>query len=207
MKNRVVNTSREAEENPLITMAKTMGVGGIEASEKAGQIQFVESDVLPAEMRCYRSERPARELLESWGFVFGEPIANDPLFIAAKLPPGWRKQTTGHSMWSHIVDERGRERCAVFYKAAFYDRKATLNVSARFIATAEFNGEGLSSPTRGVVTDGGRKVFEGRWYQDHADRTEAEKRAALALQRLGDEIHGARGDVAKIRDLLSVVLP
>lgn len=88
--------------------------GGIEAQEAQGQEQFVLSDQMPVD--CPRSE------LEQLGFVFGEVI--DDLFVQASLPPGWKKIATDHDMWSSIVDETGMKRVSIFYKAAFYDRRA-----------------------------------------------------------------------------------
>ena len=35
-------------------------------------------------------------------------------------------------MWSHIVDAEGRKRVAVFYKAAFYDRRADMRLEPRY---------------------------------------------------------------------------
>ena len=45
-------------------------------------------------------------------------------------------------MWSSVVDELGRERAAVFYKAAFYDRRAhmTLTSVESYLSSCLFNG-------------------------------------------------------------------
>lgn len=92
--------------------------GGIEASEKLGQIAFVHSTAMPVELQ------PDRAAFEALGFKFGLPVEGDRLFVHATLPEGWKKQGTGHDMHSEIVDETGRKRVGVFYKAAFYDRRA-----------------------------------------------------------------------------------
>lgn len=52
------------------------------------------------------------------------PSKDDDLFMDVILPKGWALKPTDHSMWSDLVDEQGVKRAAVFYKAAFYDRKA-----------------------------------------------------------------------------------
>ena len=44
-----------------------------------------------------------------------------------KLPAGWKKQATDHSMWSKLLDESGAVVASIFYKAAFYDRIAEMN--------------------------------------------------------------------------------
>jgi len=86
--------------------------GGIEAQERTGQLAFVANESLPID--------GPRDLLEAMGIEFGEPI--DDLFIEARLPEGWQKVATSHSMHSDLVDDKGRRRASIFYKAAFYDR-------------------------------------------------------------------------------------
>lgn len=90
--------------------------GGIEAQEKAGQQELVASTNMPKELQ------PNQEAFEALGFVFGEPI--DEIFVSATLPKGWTRAATDHSMHSDILDETGKARVHVFYKAAFYDRRA-----------------------------------------------------------------------------------
>lgn len=90
--------------------------GGIEAQEAAGQRSFVGADTFPIDMRG------DRRVFEGMGLVFGEPV--DDIFLSVIFPPGWKKVRTDHSMWSDLVDERGRKRASIFYKAAFYDRSA-----------------------------------------------------------------------------------
>lgn len=91
--------------------------GGIEAQEARGQQTFVNSATLPKQFNfCERKE------LEQMGVKFGEDV--DDLFVKVELPEGWRKVPTDHSMWSKLLDDKDRERASIFYKAAFYDRKA-----------------------------------------------------------------------------------
>ena len=91
----------------------------IVAQEQRGQEEFVRSAQLPTDIA-------GKEILEAAGIVFGEPHEKDPLFCDAVLPPGWTKRATEHSMWSELLDEHGRVRATIFYKAAFYDRRAFL---------------------------------------------------------------------------------
>jgi len=81
--------------------------------EADGQRQLVASTQLPIK---------GSDDLAAFGFKLGDPT--DDLFRHAELPAGWTKQATDHAMWSRIYDDLGRERVAIFYKAAFYDRKA-----------------------------------------------------------------------------------
>jgi hypothetical protein len=96
----------------------------IENQEAVGQQELVESDILPVD---------GSEGLEKIGFQLGDVIEDDPLFRYVKFPEGWTKRPApDHSMWSYVYDERGCERLSVFYKAAFYDRKAHTHVTPRY---------------------------------------------------------------------------
>lgn len=101
--------------------------GGIERQEAAGQQTFVASETLPRHI-----SGATREQLTALGFVFGEDV--DDLFVQCKLPSGWAKRATEHSMHSEIIDDKGRRRASVFYKAAFYDRNADMSMDRRFSA-------------------------------------------------------------------------
>ncbi|MFE9737321.1 hypothetical protein [Streptomyces sp. NPDC006477] len=95
----------------------------IGAQEARGQQQLVHSDRLPTELR---DDRAAFEAL---GFTFGTPDADDPLFTPTTVPDGWtREAADDHDMWSYVVDTLGRRRVAVFYKSAFYDRRADMHI-------------------------------------------------------------------------------
>jgi hypothetical protein len=98
--------------------------GGIERQQKAGQAALVNSTYMPKEMS------PNREMFEALGFKFGESV--DDLFLNADMPPGWKRAATDHSMHSDIIDEKGRRRVGVFYKAAFYDRRANAHLVWRY---------------------------------------------------------------------------
>jgi hypothetical protein len=100
--------------------------GMIEASERRGQAELVQSTLLPVQMDGKRAT------FERMGFKFGEVVKDDPLFIHVELPSGWKKQSTEHSMWSKIVDQNGAERVSIFYKAAFYDRDAFVRLCGRY---------------------------------------------------------------------------
>lgn len=119
MNRQITNTTREALENPLVALLTSRG-GGIEASERRGQSEFVSSEQLPADCR-------GKEKLEAAGVVFGKPVSGDPMFCHATLPKGWKKVPTDHAMWSELVDENGVKRASIFYKAAFYDRSAFMS--------------------------------------------------------------------------------
>ncbi|WP_100467562.1 hypothetical protein [Mycobacteroides abscessus] len=107
----------------------------IEGMERTGQQQLLKSDLLPANAgRVWSGEGGAMldisgwDVLEQWGFQRGERVEGDPLFVRATLPEGWSRKGSEHAMHSTIVDDRGVERVSVFYKAAFYDRRASMSV-------------------------------------------------------------------------------
>mgnify|MGYP000981072513 CR=1 FL=1 len=118
----IEGTSRR---DPLIHLAGSSSPRGfsgyIEEQEAAGQSQLVTSDRLPV-------RAGGDEQYLALGFTFGNPDPDDRLFRPATLPPGWKREASDHSMWSYLVDEHGRRRVAIFYKAAFYDRDAFMNL-------------------------------------------------------------------------------
>ena len=97
----------------------------IEQSEARGQRKLVCSDRMPI-----KGNFSTWEDLERLGFVRGEE--KDSLFVAAKFPEGWTRRRSNHNMWSYIVDEKGRDRIRVFYKAAFYDTDAHFELVNRY---------------------------------------------------------------------------
>ena len=131
---------RALSHNDLENFLVAADPGGIEAQEARGQSAFVSSTTLPRRGNGHNSAE-IKALLEAMGITFGKEV--DDLFVEAILPKGWTKKATDHSMWSHLVDEKGRERASIFYKAAFYDRNAFISLTP-FITTREeyFDADG-----------------------------------------------------------------
>lgn len=135
--------------------------GGIEAQEAAGQRSMCAASNLPKEISgCTRAD------LVAIGFVFGADV--DDLFVSATLPEGWALQPTDHSMHTDIVDDQGRKRGSIFYKAAFYDRKADLRMLHRYNLTSYYGCDAAGNavafaddPTHRatVVLDGEKPIF------------------------------------------------
>lgn len=123
-----LNTSADPLMNHLGALDAHMRTGDspnfILEQEAAGQRQLVESEVLPTDLNG-----DSKEDFVALGFEFGEEVNGDPLFQKVKLPNGWKKKGGDHDMWSSVVDDKGRERVAVFYKAAHYDRRAHMNIN------------------------------------------------------------------------------
>ena len=128
---RVRNTTKETLDFPagFLLDALVHGTSGaIERQEAEGQAQLVNSTQIPVK------GIPDDSILEKLGFKLGEKPKEpkDDLFRDAELPEGWSKQATNHDLWSNIVDEKGRKRISIFFKAAFYDRDAFMSLIQRF---------------------------------------------------------------------------
>lgn len=138
--------------------------GGIERQEAAGQRTLVESAMLPKEIIG-----ATREQLTALGFKFSADV--DELFVKCELPPGWTKRGTDHSMHSDLLDEQGRKRAGIFYKAAFYDRRADMSMLRRFDVRPYCDGS-QDGYMRCIVTDGEAVVLDsGEWKRgDYAHR-------------------------------------
>jgi len=109
--------------------------GGIEAQELGGQIGLVASfETLPINMGA-----GGRERAEALGFTYGTEA--DELFVTVTPPEGWSLRATDHAMWSDILDGQGRKRGAIFYKAAFYDRRADGHWLPRFSVTNDWKND------------------------------------------------------------------
>lgn len=121
------NTSEDpaAMDGVLLTLLADGADGAgraIEAMEARGQAELVRGDQLPTDSGGQDAAFVAL------GFEFGPPTPGDPLFRPAKLPAGWTRRADEHPMWSTLVDQHGRPRVSIFYKAAFYDRRADMSI-------------------------------------------------------------------------------
>ena len=126
----ITNTKNDiAEKKFLVAMGE--GGKGIEAQEAQGQRELVQSSQLPAGLSSYRSGPGAKEIYEKLGIKVIGPSKGDELFLDVELPVGWSKKATDHDMWSELLDDKGRKRAGIFYKAAFYDRNADISFERR----------------------------------------------------------------------------
>jgi len=86
----------------------------IESQERAGQQELVNSSQLPKR----GIEEACKEIT-----VIGDS-KEDALFVDVKLPKGWKIIEDNPPYWSALIDEKEKVRAKIFYKAAFYDRRA-----------------------------------------------------------------------------------
>lgn len=189
------NTTASARRDPLGTLAE-LAVGGPELQEARGQSEFVHSEVIPTELYGANDDD-----LVALGFKLGPVVDGDPIFRRAELPEGWRKERSDHSMWSYIVDGDGYQRCSIFYKAAFYDRSAHMQLNAVPTTRAQYDAisayedsneleypgwgdrtidregpDAVGSWTEYAVDDDGRRLMNGHMYV----RTGRTRRAQFA---------------------------
>lgn len=169
--------------------------GYITGMEARGQREVVNSEVLPAEILgdWNKSNAEKREAFEELGFEFGE-TAEDGLFVRATLPEGWTREGSEHAMWSFVVDERGIPRVAVFYKAAFYDRKAHMSMTDPGSEAAASAMEGkadlwpvLSEEERESYLGKLRRSIDLMWRHPSTLDAERLRRAKSLLVEHGDE--------------------
>lgn len=164
--------------------------GGIEASEKLGQQELVQSTNLPIEGLQWHSEQ-----LERWGITFKREEI-DGLFYSARLPDGWKKVATDHSMWSELRDEKGRRRAGIFYKAASYDRSAHIQWSRRYAVRPQLpDGRGRYDvkpeelkEILAVVLDAGQEIYRTEVVPVvNDDRGRRAYEASRAVEMLAEE--------------------
>jgi len=115
-----------AKTDTLLLLAEAMFEkrpgGHIEDMERRGGQEMLQAThTLPTD----GSDHPDVQALP---IRWGEVLEADPIFREAWLPDGWTRVDGEHQYgyWTYLHDETGRERARVFYKAAYYDRKATI---------------------------------------------------------------------------------
>lgn len=116
----IEDASRRPSELHLLGMMADGPSGYVEGLEADGQRQLVDATELMPRNAPWSA-------LEELGFASPTPT-DDKLFVRTRLPEGWRKVPSDHPMWSYVEDERGLRRVSIFYKAAYYDRRADAHV-------------------------------------------------------------------------------
>ena len=128
----------------MFLLSSLLGSDAILLQEKHGQGQVVMNEYLP--INCDRSS------FEAVGFVLGDKA--DELFYSVMFPDGWSRKATEHSMYTDIIDDKGRKRGTIGYKAAFYDRWAKASLERRYrISTKNLDGDFLNWGENGYTCD------------------------------------------------------
>ncbi len=126
------------ENNPMPHWLMGGNPNAIEQQEAQGQRELVNSLQLPIRCNSPRGVN-ASEQYNKMGIKTLTGSKGDDLFLGVKLPTGWKKEATTHSMWNNLIDDKGRIRATFFYKAAFYDRDAFINFQTRYQTCTDFS--------------------------------------------------------------------
>lgn len=135
----------------------------VEELEAEGQAQLLASDVIPTELVGCTEDH-----LVALGFLLGDVVDEDPLFRHVTLPCGWSRRAAEESRGSYLVDERGSDRAFVFYKAAPYDRHATLTLTREGSARRSAKRPGRSPEPDLAVWQRGALAVLHRIVSQHA---------------------------------------
>lgn len=123
--------TENTKKTPRIDWLFGMNPRAIENQEAQGQKELNESQQLPKKCNSPRGINAA-EQYHKMGIKVLTSSKGDDLFLGVKMPNGWKKEATDHSMWNNLVDDKGRIRGRFFYKAAFYDRDSFMNFTTRY---------------------------------------------------------------------------
>lgn len=173
MSKKITNTTRDERMEFAVLGGNP---AAIEAQEQRGQAEIVNAEVLPTDGLI-----KDRAVWEAMGIKIGDTVDGDPLFTHVELPAGWKKQRTDHHMWSDLVDDKGRKRGGIGYKAAFYDRWASIHPERRFRIERDYN---IKDAIALHVEDNGATVYTARQFEFDASRwtsREAAERSAHAM--------------------------
>ncbi len=116
---------REFGVEEFFLLASAMGSeDAIDLVNRKGQSDVVCDHYLAKNMN------PSREYWEKVGFTFDDNDS-DQVLIKATLPEGWslKKEEIYHT---YMIDDKNRTRGYMFYKAAFYDRDARMNLYTKY---------------------------------------------------------------------------
>jgi hypothetical protein len=107
-----------------------VGFNNIESQEAKGQKEFCQESLMPKTNNSYGIQDDLLTQYKKLGIeIIGD---HNELFYKVKLPKGWKRIPTEHSMWNKLIDEHSRERGLIFYKAAFYDENSHFSITNRF---------------------------------------------------------------------------
>lgn len=129
----IKNTTKESSLKSFFcnTLLGGSAETAITDQEKAGQNELIKSQQLPVNPggSPFKNEeelKKIKEVYKKWG-MDPKLTEGDELFYTVELPKGWKKEQSGGSYWSDLLDDKGRVRAHIFYKAAFYDRHSHIS--------------------------------------------------------------------------------
>ena len=191
------NTSQISPEDIFFFFVEATQLGTPALLNQAAQEQrsLVNSDTLPTEMHGN-----AKETLEFAGVKFLDVVEGDDLFQYVELPQGWKKVATDDSKESKLVDEQGRKRAAIFYKAAFYDRYADLSARPRYTITIDYKKLKKGVAIANIMDDGNVIHTTKPDEFEKKDRTVAKDTALMIAEQWLDNHYPAWQDATAYWD-------
>ncbi len=166
---KVTDTSK----NPHIDWLFGGNPNAIYAQEAQGQKELVASSQLPKKL-IYHEDRQltCSQFYERIG-ISVLPDNTDDIFFTVQLPAGWCLSPTDHSMWNSLIDNKGRKRASIFYKAAFYDRNSHIMPECRYQCRSEWSTEDRDLSLQIIMDTGtGEELYrtnygeKGKWGDD-----------------------------------------
>ena len=127
--------------------------GAILHQEKVGLAALVDIPVIPVR----GTEGFFEPLFERAGIQLGPVCEKDPLFREVTLPEGWTRVLEDGRI--RFKDEQGRCRVQCHYKAAFYDRKASVFLTPRFRLESYLDDLDDDVAMACAVADAGTEVY------------------------------------------------
>lgn len=169
---------------------------------KTQRRDLCKSQLLPTKMRCPLEGRTgdARVVLGAWGVQIGEKLKDDELFTECKLPEGWAVKPTNHAMWCDLVDDKGRKRAAIFYKASIVGRKAHIDVLKRFSIVGRYEADEKCGEQLRVEDTDGVVVFTSKLYEFPPEYADDEARKELSddeTRKLWEAVDEIRAEAVK----------
>jgi len=169
---------------------------------------LAETTTLPATGPAY--EPGTREVLEGWGFRFGEVVTGDKYMRHATVPPGWTRKATDSPTCTFLCDPDGKPRLMARRSVQPWDDWSHLDVLDRY----EIRASDRAAPWADAwVIDhkhGDREVYceertfppgEGRaWRIALYDLREAARKACRAWLRESGRLDGQPGEGARAWD-------
>jgi hypothetical protein len=109
---------------------------GIPLLERMAQREIAQGGVLFLD----RAMKPGIvAVLERLGFQFPPETGDlDPILRPVVGPPGWTLRPKESAYWTDLLDPKGHVRGHIFYKGAYYDRRAQFYPLTRYWIETEF---------------------------------------------------------------------
>lgn len=141
MKRKVTNTEAEHDKEDVLSNFPFINPNTIYRQEAQGQKELVGYLQLP---RKINGKGDTKIIFKKLGIkILNTDDTSDDLFWNVRLPVAWKIEATEHDMWNKLLDDKGRTRMSIFYKASFHDRKAFVNLECRYRLVTDHHDRSL----------------------------------------------------------------